>query len=161
MLLFSHSVVSSFLQSYGLQHTMLLFPSPSPRYCSNSCPLSSWCHQPSHLLSHLSSLSLNLSQPQGLSQWVGSLHQLAKVLQLQFHHQSFQWIFRIDWFYLLAVQGTLKSPPHTTVGKNHLFSTQPSLWCNSHTHTWLLEKPRLWLSWPLSTKWCLFFNTYV
>ena len=98
MLLFSHSVVSSFLQSYGLQHTMLLFPSPSPRYCSNSCPLSSWCHQPSHLLSHLSSLSLNLSQPQGLSQWVSSWHHVVKVLELQLQRQFFQWVFKVDFF---------------------------------------------------------------
>ena len=34
---------------------------------------------------------------------------VAKVLELQFQHQSFQWIFRVDWFDLLAVQGTLKS----------------------------------------------------
>ena len=42
--------------------------------------------------------------------------------------------FRIDWFDLLAVQGTLKS-----FVQHH--STQPSLWSNSHIHTWLLEKP--------------------
>ena len=37
-------------------------------------------------------------------------HQVAKVLKLQLPHQSFQWIFRINWFDLLEVQGTLKSP---------------------------------------------------
>ena len=46
--------------------------------------------QPSHLLSSLSLPRFNLSQHQGLSQWVGSLHQMAKVLNLQLHHQSFQ-----------------------------------------------------------------------
>ena len=44
-----------------------------------------------------SSLTLNLSQHQGLFQWVGSLHQVAKVLELQ--HQSFQWILRVDFLY--------------------------------------------------------------
>ena len=39
--------------------------------------------------------ALNLSQYQGLFQWVGSSHQVAKVLDLQ--HQSFQWIFRVDF----------------------------------------------------------------
>ena len=44
-------------------------------------------------------------------------HQVAKILELQLQHQSFQWIFRIDflrmdWFDLLAVQGTLKSFQH-------------------------------------------------
>ena len=48
--------------------------------------------------------------------------------------------FRIDWLDLLAVQGTLKSSPTTTVQKNHFFNTQLSLWSNTHIHTWLLEK---------------------
>ena len=43
LLLFSHSVVSDSLQFQGLQHTRLACPSPSPRACSNSCPLSQWC----------------------------------------------------------------------------------------------------------------------
>ena len=51
--------------------------------------------QPSHPLSSLSS-TLNLSQHQGLFQWVGYSHQVAKVLELQLQHQSFQWIFKVD-----------------------------------------------------------------
>ena len=43
--------------------------------------------------------------------------------------------FRIGWFDVLAVQGTLKSLLHTTAGKHHFFGTQPSLWSNSHIHT--------------------------
>ena len=70
--------------------------------------------QPSHLLSSPSSLAPNPSQHQGLFQWVNSLHEVAKVLESQLQHQSFQWpprtiSFRMDWLYLLAVQGTLKS----------------------------------------------------
>ena len=42
--LFSGSVVSDSFQPHGLQHTRLPCPSPSPRTCSNSCPLSWWCH---------------------------------------------------------------------------------------------------------------------
>ena len=42
--MFCHSVVSSSLQSHGLQHFGLPCPSPSPGACSNSCPLSWWCH---------------------------------------------------------------------------------------------------------------------
>ena len=53
--------------------------------------------QPSHPLSLPSPPALNLSQHQGLFQWVSSSHQVAKVLELQ--HQSFQWIFRIDFLY--------------------------------------------------------------
>ena len=70
--------------------------------------------QPSHPLLSPSPPALNLSQHQGLFKWVSSLHQVAKVLEFQLQHQSFQWIlrtisFRIDWLDLLAVQGTLKS----------------------------------------------------
>ena len=58
--------------------------------------------------------AFSLSQHQGLFQWVSSSHQVARVLELQPQHQSFQRIlrtdlFRIDWLDLLAVQGTLKS----------------------------------------------------
>ena len=49
--------------------------------------------------------------------------------------------FRTDWFDLLAIQGTLKSLPQTTILKHHFFRAQPSLWSNSHIHTWLLQKP--------------------
>ena len=51
--------------------------------------------QPSHPLSSPSPPAFSLSQHQGLFQWVSSLHQVAKVLELQ--HQSFQWIFRSDF----------------------------------------------------------------
>ena len=70
--------------------------------------------QPSHPLSSPSPPALNLSQGQGLFQWVSSSHQVAKVLEFQLQHLSFQWTprlisFRMDWLDLLAVQGTLKS----------------------------------------------------
>ena len=44
ILLFSHLVMSNSLQSHGLPHARLPCPSPSPRACSNSCPLRWWCH---------------------------------------------------------------------------------------------------------------------
>ena len=70
--------------------------------------------QPSHPLSSVSPFTVSLSQQQCLFQWVSSSHQVAKVLEFQLQHQSFQWIFRtnffrMDWLDLLAVQGTLKS----------------------------------------------------
>ena len=55
--------------------------------------------QPSHPLSSPSSSALNLSQQQGLFQWVRSSHQVAKVLKLQLQRQSFEWIFRVDFLY--------------------------------------------------------------
>ena len=72
--------------------------------------------QPSHPLSSPSPPAPNPSQHQGLFQWLNSSHKVAKVLEFQLQHQSFQWTdlpglisFRMDWLDLLAVQGTLKS----------------------------------------------------
>ena len=52
--------------------------------------------QPSHPLSSPSPPAFNLSWHQGLFQWVSSLHQVAKVLEFQLQHQSFQWTLRTD-----------------------------------------------------------------
>ena len=70
--------------------------------------------QPSHPLWSPSSPAPNPSQHQSLFQWVNSSHEVAKVLEFQLQHQSFQWTprtisFRMDQLDLLAVQGTLKS----------------------------------------------------
>ena len=70
--------------------------------------------QPSHPLSSLSPPAFNLAQHPGLFQWVSSSNQVAKELELQLHHSpaneySGLVSFRIDWFDLLVVQGTLKS----------------------------------------------------
>jgi len=71
-----------------------------------------------------------------------------------------------DWFPLgltgfisLQSKGLSKDFSSTTVWKHEFFSAQPSLWSNSHIHTWLLNKLSLWPDGPLSAKWCLcFFN---
>ena len=55
--------------------------------------------QPSHPLSPTSSPAFSLTQHQGLFHWVSSLHQVARVLEFQLQHQSFQWIFRTDFLY--------------------------------------------------------------
>ena len=94
-------------------HTRPPHPSPTPRVNLNPCPSSRWCPPPSHpLLSP--SPAFNLSQHQSLFKWVSSSHQVAKVLDFQLQHLSFQWLFRtdffrMDWLDLLAVQGTVKS----------------------------------------------------
>ena len=67
-----------------------------------------------HPLSSPSPPAPNPSQHQGLFQWINSSHEVAKVLEFQLQHQSFQWhpgliSFRMDWLDFLAVQGTLKS----------------------------------------------------
>ena len=101
LLLFSHSVLSNFFQPHRLQHTRLPCPSPSPRACSNSCPLSQWSYP---TISASSLPTFNLSQHQGLFKWVSSSHQVTKVLELQLQHQSFQWIFRSDFLYHWLVE---------------------------------------------------------
>ena len=53
--------------------------------------------QPSHPLSSPSPPAFNLAQHQGLFQWAGSSHQVAKILECRLQHQSFQWIFRTDF----------------------------------------------------------------
>ena len=53
--------------------------------------------QPSHPLLPSSPFTFSHSQHQGLFQWVDSLHQVAKILELQFQHQFFQWVLRIDF----------------------------------------------------------------
>ena len=53
--------------------------------------------QPSHSLLSPSPPAFIFSQQQRLFKWVSSLHQVAKVLEFQLQHQSFQWIFRIDF----------------------------------------------------------------
>ena len=70
--------------------------------------------QPSHPLLPPLLPALNLSQHQGLFQFINSWHQVAKVLELQLQYQSFNEysgliFFRIEWLDLLAVQRTLKS----------------------------------------------------
>ena len=91
--LFSRSVVSDSLTPHELQHSRPPCPSPTPRAHSNSCLLSRWCHPPSHPLSSPSRPAFNFSQHLGLFRWVSSSNQVAKVLELQLQHQSFQWIF--------------------------------------------------------------------
>ena len=80
------------LWPHGLQHARFSYPSLSFGVCSNSCPLSWWCHPTT---STPFSSAFNLFLHQGIFQ-----HQLFEsggVLEHQLHHQSFQWIFRVDF----------------------------------------------------------------
>ena len=72
-------------------------PSPlqSPKFCSNSCPLSQWCHPTISFSIDPFSSCPQSSQNLAFFQWVESSRQMAKVSELQ--HQSFQWIFRVDF----------------------------------------------------------------
>ena len=100
---FCCSVMSDSLRSHGLQHTR--FPCPSPTPPTHQPPEFTQTHvytvgnaiQPSHPLLSPSPPAFNLSQNQGLFKWVSSSHQVAKVLEFQLQHQSFQWMFRTDF----------------------------------------------------------------
>ena len=94
---FSRSVMSDSLRPHELQHTMPPCPSPTLGVHSNSCPLRWWCHPAIYPLSSPSPPAPNPSQ---LS------HVQIFVIPMEY---SGSISFRIDWFDLLAVQGTLKS----------------------------------------------------
>ena len=93
---FIRSVVSDSLRSHGLQYT---------RPVHHQLPELTQTHvhrvrdatQASHPLSSPSPPTFNLSQHQGLFQRVSSSHQVARVLEFQLLHQSFQWLFRTDF----------------------------------------------------------------
>ena len=76
--------------------------------------ISWWCHPAISSSVVPFSPAPNPFQHQGLFQWVNSSHEVAKVLEFQLHHQSFQWtprtdLFRMDLLDFLAVQGTFKN----------------------------------------------------
>ena len=85
------------LRPHGLQHARLPCSSPYPGFSQTHVHWVNDTIQPSHPLSSPSPPAFNLSQYRGLFQWVGSLHQVAKAVELQLQHQSFQWIFRVDF----------------------------------------------------------------
>ena len=102
--------------------------------------------QPSHPLSSPSP-TLNISQHQGLFKWVTSSHQVAKVLEFQLQHQSFQWIFRTD-FFKDGLFGSPCSPRESQESspapqfKGINSSVLSLLNGPAHIHTWLMEKPQ-------------------
>ena len=124
---FSCSAVSYSLQSHGLQPARLPCPSPAPRIYSNSHPSSRWCHPT------ISSSAFNLSQHQGLLQWLHSSHQVVKGLELQLQPSVLPMNIQ-DWFPLgwtcwisLPSKGLSRVFSNTTVQKHQFFSAQLSL----------------------------------
>ena len=88
---FSRSVMSDSLWPHGLQHTRPPCPSSTPRVYSNSCPLSQWCHPT--ISSSINPFSSHLQYFPASGSF-----QMSQLIS-----------FKIDWFNLTAVQGTLKS----------------------------------------------------
>ena len=143
---FSHSVMSDSLWPHGLQHARLPCPSRTPRAYSNSCPLSRWCH-PAISSSVIPFSSCPQSFPASgsfpMSQLFASGGQnsgvSASVSVLPMYIQDW---FPSGWTGWISLQskGLSRVFSNTTVQKHQFFSTQISLYSNSHTHTWLLEK---------------------
>ena len=114
--------------------------------CSNSCPMSQWCHPtvssflpllllPSifptmRVFSNESTLTITWPKYWSFSFNISPSNEYSGLIS-----------FRIDWFDLLAVQGTLKSLLQHHSSKASVLWHSASLWSKSHIHTWLLEKP--------------------
>ena len=145
--LFSHSVMSDSLPPHGLQQARLPCLSPSPGICSNSCLLSWWFHPTisssvspfsSCLQSSPASGSLPMSQFFALGGRNTGASASSSVLPM-----NIQGWFPLGWTSLISFlsEGLSRVFFSTTVRKHQFFSTQPSLWFNSHIQTWPLEKP--------------------
>ena len=129
-LLFSCSVVPDSLWPHGLQHARLPCPSPTSRACSDSCPSCQWCH-PTILSCHpLLHLPLIFPSIRVFSNESVLYIRWPKYWSFSFsispsNEHSGLISFRIDWFDLLAVQGTLKSLLQYCSSKASI------LWCSA------------------------------
>ena len=143
---FSCSVMSDPLQPHGLQHARLPCTSLTPRACSNSCPLSRWCH-PTISSSVIPFSCLQSIPASGSFQMKSVLHIMwPKYWSFSFsispsNEYSGLISFRIDWFYLFAVQGTLKSLLQHHSSKPSILQCPAFFMVQLSHHTWLLEKP--------------------
>ena len=159
------SVVSDSLPPHGLQHPRLPCPSPTPRAYSNLRPSSQWYYSTISscvilFSSCLQSFPASESFPR--SQFFASGSQSIRAsASASVPPMNIQ-----DWFPLqltaliLQSKGLWRVFSNTTVQTHQFFSAQLSLWSNSHIHTWLLQKPQLWLYRRLSARYlCLCFLT--
>ena len=96
---FIHSAMSDSLRPHGQQHARLPVHHKLPEIAQTHVPPVGDAIQPSHPPPFPSPSAFNLSQHQGLFQWAVSSHQVAKSIAVQLQHQSFQWIFRTDFFF--------------------------------------------------------------
>ena len=144
--LFSHWVVSDSLRTHGLQHAKLPCPSKSLRVCSNSCPLHQWCH-PTILssIAHFSCLQSSLTSGSFPVRrfFISGGHSTRASASASVFPVTIQGVFPLGLTGLISLLPKRLSRvfSSTSVQKHEFFGTQPSLWSNSHIHTWLPEKP--------------------
>ena len=138
----NHSVESDSLRPHGLHHARLPYPSPTPGACTNSCPLSLWCH-PNISSSDISFSSCLQSFPASgsfpISQFFTSCGQNIGASASALPRNIQAW-FPSGLISLLST-GLSRVFSNTTVQKHQFFSAQLALSSNSHIHTWLQEKP--------------------
>ena len=142
-----NSVVSESLRPHELQHARPPCPSPTPGVHPNSCPSSWWCHPDiSSSVVPFSSWpqSLPASESFPMSQLFArggqSIGVSASASVLPMNSQDWSPLGWSGWISLQS-KGFSRVFSNTTVQKHQFFSTQLSLWSNSHIHTWPLEKP--------------------
>ena len=135
------------LQPHGLQHAKLTCPSLSPRICSDSYPLNQGCHTTisysvAHFFpcSHSFPASESFPMIQLFASGGQSIRDAASPSVLPMNIQG--WFpLGLTGLIFLQSKGLWRVFSSTTVQKHQFFSTQLSLWSNSHIHMWLPEKP--------------------
>ena len=145
---FSLSVVSNSLQRHGLQQTKLPCPSLSPGVCSNSCPLSWWCHTIiSSSISHFSSCPQSFPASRSfLKNWLFPLcgQSIGASASASILPMNIQGSFLLDWLVwsclIPLIRGLSKVFSCTTIQNHQFFDAQTSLWSNFYICTWLLGK---------------------
>ena len=140
MWLFSCPVMTDSLQPQRLQHTKLPCLSPTPGTCSNSCPLSRWCHPniSSSVISFLFYLqSFQASGSFSVKEFFTSGAQSTGVsASASVFPINIQGWFPLGWTGWISFQskGFSRVFSNMTVQKYQFFDAQSSLWSNSHTH---------------------------
>ena len=126
---FSYSVMSDPLQPHGLQHASFPVHHQLPELTQTHVHWVGDAIQTSHPLWSLSSPTFNVSQHQSPFQWVSSSHWVAKVLEFQLQHKSFQDWSLLGWtgWISLLSKGLSRVFSNTTVQKHQFFGAQLSL----------------------------------
>ena len=144
-LLFSHPVLSDCLQSHGVQHIKFPCPSPSPRVCSNSCPLSQWCH-PTISSSLIPFFSCPQSFPTSGSFPISRLftsgsQSIGASASVSVLPMNIQGWFPLGLTDLISLQskGLSRVFSRTVIQRHQFFSAQPSLQSNFFMVTSVLD----------------------
>ena len=134
-----------------MECTRLLCPSLSLSVCSDSCPLSWWCY----LTISFSAISFSCPQSFPASEsfpvsqlFTSGAQSIGALVSVSVFLMNIQGWFPLGPTILISLlsKGLSRDFSSTTIWKHQFFSTQPSLWSNSHICSWLLEKPHKMLA---------------